>query len=71
MARQEGACWHCGAEWATQAKPRRAFRVISSRALTDLQGARAAVGDGPPAMAVAGNGKLRAADRWVDDGGPA
>ena len=29
MARQEDACWRCGAQWASEAAPRTRLRVIA------------------------------------------
>ena len=29
MARQEDACWRCGAQWASEAVPRTTLRVIA------------------------------------------
>jgi hypothetical protein len=28
MARQEATCWRCGVEWASEAEPRNALRLI-------------------------------------------
>jgi hypothetical protein len=54
MARQENACWRCGAKWASEEVPRTALRVIAGgRPLH------------PAARAVAGLD----ADRWTNDGG--
>jgi hypothetical protein len=53
MARQEAACWRCGTEWATEAKPQTALRVIPGGAPTHVADAPAAID----------------ADRWTDEGG--
>ena len=57
MARQEGACWRCGAVWVSEDGPRATLRVIaggrSSRESDDLARAEARL----------------EADRWTNEGG--
>lgn len=67
MARQEDACWRCGTDWATEAEPRTALRVISGGALTHMSAVPAFAGSAVEAIA-AGGGR-QDADRWADDGG--
>jgi hypothetical protein len=56
MARQEDACWRCGAQWATEDVPTTTLRAIAggqrARPVTEL--GRAAVPDD---------------DRWANEGG--
>jgi hypothetical protein len=57
MARQEGACWRCGARWVSEVVRRTTLRAIAggrpARALGDLARAEA---------------RLQA-DRWTNEGG--
>jgi hypothetical protein len=57
MARQENACWRCGAQWVSEDVPRTTLRVIaggrSARELDDLARTQA---------------RLQA-DRWTNEGG--
>ena len=57
MARQAGACWACGAEWATEVAPTTTLRAINgaTSALTVPRFAGAAVS--------------LDAERWVNEGG--
>lgn len=57
MARQETSCWHCGTQWATEAEPQTALRVIPGGAAMSVADARQT---GIAAMD---------ADRWTDEGG--
>jgi hypothetical protein len=57
MARQESACWHCGAQWAAEEPPPLTLRVIAG---------------GQSAPRVADLAETQAGlltDAWVDDGG--
>jgi hypothetical protein len=70
MARQEDACWRCGARWASEDAPRTTLQVIAGGAPTHV--ARAP----HPRIAVAVADNVRAAtdarldaDRWINDGG--
>ena len=54
MARQEDACWQCGARWASEDVPQTTLRVIAGGQLTrDTAGAAARLD----------------ADRWMNEGG--
>ena len=57
MARQETACWRCGAQWVAEDAPRTTLRAIASgrptHELADLARAEA---------------RLQV-DRWINDGG--
>jgi hypothetical protein len=57
MARQENACWRCGAQWACEEVPRAALRVIAG---------------GRPVRRAADAARADArldADRWMNEGG--
>jgi hypothetical protein len=56
MARQEDACWRCGAQWASEDVPPTTLRAIAGgrRARPVVEIARAAALDG---------------DRWMNEGG--
>jgi hypothetical protein len=54
MARQENACWRCGARWASEEVPRTALRVIA--------------GGQPVRPAARADARLDA-DRWMNEGG--
>jgi hypothetical protein len=56
MARQENACWRCGARWASEEVPRTALRVITGGPLVR------------PAAAAVADARLDA-DRWMNEGG--
>ena len=59
MARQEAVCWRCGTQWASEAAPETALRVISGGASDHLDadrwidegGSLGTVAIGPPAAA--------------------
>jgi hypothetical protein len=59
MARQENACWRCGAQWASEEAPRTTLRVIAGgrllpRAADSAQAAAGLdAGVGSEAVAVA------------------
>ena len=57
MARQEAACWRCGAQWASEDVPAPTLRVIAGGQL-----ARRA------AETAQADARLEA-DRWLNDGG--
>jgi hypothetical protein len=58
MARQEGACWRCGTQWASEDVPPTTLRMIAggelARPNADLERAAAARADD---------------DRWMNEGG--
>ena len=57
MARQEDACWRCGAQWASEEVPPTTLRAIAdgqrARGVAELARAAARVDD----------------DRWMNEGG--
>lgn len=57
MARQEDACWSCGAAWDYRPATRTPLRVIRDPAAERLKGAQR--------VALAQGG----VDRWADEGG--
>jgi hypothetical protein len=57
MARQEDACWRCGARWASEEVPRTALRVIAGGRLVR-----------PAAGAARADARVDA-DRWMNEGG--
>jgi hypothetical protein len=70
MARQEDACWRCGARWESEDAPRTTLQVIVGGAPTHIAGAP------DPRIAVAVADNARAAteahldeDRWMNEGG--
>ena|SRR5215218_10150394 len=68
MARQEDACWRCGAPWASGDAPRTTLQVIAGGMATHVAGApdtRIAVTD----RARAATDTRLDADRWINDGG--
>jgi hypothetical protein len=65
LARQEGACWRCGTQWAAEDGPRTTLKVIAGAA-------GAQVADRPrPMIAVtlATSEACLDADRWTNEGG--
>ena len=57
MARQEDACWRCGAQWVSEDAPRTTLRVIAG---------------GAPARAFAEPARAEARvqiDRWTEESG--
>ena len=70
MARQEDACWRCGAPWASADAPTPTLQVIAGGMATHGAGAP----DPSLAVAVADGARAAAdarvdADRWLNDGG--
>jgi hypothetical protein len=64
MARQEGTCWRCGTQWASEEGPRTTLRVIVGGAQAEdrLE----------PAIAIAARAASDArldAERWANEGG--
>lgn len=57
MARQEDACWRCGAQWASEDVPRTVLRVIAGGRLVR-----------PAANAARVQARLDV-DRWMNEGG--
>jgi hypothetical protein len=57
MARQENACWRCGAKWASEEVPRTGLRVIAGGRLVRRA-----------ADAARADARLDA-DRWMNEGG--
>jgi hypothetical protein len=56
LARQEGACWRCGTQWAAEDGPRTTLKVVAG-------GAGAQVADRPPPPMIAGAAGAQVADR--------
>jgi hypothetical protein len=54
MARQENACWRCGAKWASEEVPRAVLRVIAG---------------GPLVRRAARVDARLDAERWMNEGG--
>jgi hypothetical protein len=70
MARQEDACWRCGARWESENASRTTLQVIAGGAPTHV------AGEPDPRIAVAVADNARAAtevrldaDRWTNEGG--
>jgi hypothetical protein len=70
MARQEDACWRCGAHWAAEDEPRTALRLIPGGASAQIAG----VPQAGIAATVANDERAATqarldVDRWIDEGG--
>ena len=59
MARQEDACWRCGAQWTSEDVPRTTLRAIAGGQLAR------------PAAEIARAEARLSADRWMNEGGGA
>jgi hypothetical protein len=57
MARQEGSCWRCGTQWASEDQPQTRLRLIAGGGRED-----------PPAIAVAVKAAYADAARWANEG---
>ena len=69
MARQEEACWRCGAPWASTDQPRTTLQVIAGGVSRQVAGAR-----DPRIAAFADSARAATearvdADRWINEGG--
>jgi predicted amidophosphoribosyltransferase len=70
MARQENACWRCGANWVTEDDPTTTLRLVSAGAYADAR----STFDAGMSTTPAGDDRAAAlarldADRWIDEGG--
>jgi hypothetical protein len=64
MARQENACWRCGANWVTEDNPTTTLRLVSAGAYADPGRSTTPAGDDRAAALARVD-----ADRWIDEGG--